>query len=185
MDLYQILKTHNREWTAREIICFLAAYFFIFCFLMYQYTSKKIKISQIIGLMLTVAFLAVVFASTVFTRIPENECRAELELFWSWKAVLSGNKEMLKENLLNCMLLFPFGMLLPWDFQKGLKSGYALGAGVIVSFLIEFLQFVLKRGLFEWDDMIHNALGCMAGCFCMNICISLFRMIRNKKAGCK
>ena len=25
-----------------------------------------------------------------------------------------------------------------------------------------------KRGLFEWDDMIHNALGCMLGCWVMN-----------------
>ena len=38
-------------------------------------------------------------------------------------------------------------------------------AGLSVSFCIEFLQLVLKRGLFEWDDMIHNTLGVYLGCW--------------------
>lgn len=40
-------------------------------------------------------------------------------------------------------------------------------AGLVVSLLIEVLQLVLCRGLFEWDDMIHNGLGCMIGAVAM------------------
>ena len=35
--------------------------------------------------------------------------------------------------------------------------------GIVVSFGIEILQLVLKRGLFELDDIINNSLGCMMG----------------------
>lgn len=35
--------------------------------------------------------------------------------------------------------------------------------GLIASAVIEVLQLVLCRGLFEFDDMIHNGFGCMLG----------------------
>lgn len=40
----------------------------------------------------------------------------------------------------------------------------ALLFGVLISAVIETSQLVFMRGLFEWDDMIHNGLGCMVGC---------------------
>ena len=44
-----------------------------------------------------------------------------------------------------------------------IKWWQVLLVGVITSFGIEFLQFVLKCGLAEFDDVFHNALGCMLG----------------------
>ena len=35
--------------------------------------------------------------------------------------------------------------------------------GLFLSFAIESLQFVLKKGLAETDDIIHNTLGCLIG----------------------
>ena len=37
-----------------------------------------------------------------------------------------------------------------------------------MSATIELSQLIFMRGLFEWDDMIHNGLGCMAGCLFTN-----------------
>ena len=34
----------------------------------------------------------------------------------------------------------------------------------MISAVIETSQLVFMCGLFEWDDMIHNGLGCMVGC---------------------
>ncbi|MFR5484739.1 MAG: VanZ family protein [Blautia massiliensis (ex Durand et al. 2017)] len=31
------------------------------------------------------------------------------------------------------------------------------------SFVIELLQLITCRGLFEFDDIIHNGFGCMMG----------------------
>lgn len=71
---------------------------------------------------------------------------------------------LLKEDLLNCILLLPAGALLPVITNHKVKWYQALVFGVLISAVIETSQLVFMRGLFEWDDMIHNGLGCMVGC---------------------
>ena len=33
--------------------------------------------------------------------------------------------------------------------------------GILISAVIEVSQLVFMRGLFEWDDMIHNRIDCI------------------------
>ena len=75
--------------------------------------------------------------------------------------------ELLQEILLNCILLMPVGCLLPliYAYKVRLRTTFAIGFGI--SAVIEVSQLVFCRGLFEWDDMIHNSLGCMFGCVLM------------------
>ena len=114
-------------------------------------------------------FLGVVFASTVFTRRPEAAASYRLDLFWSWKKVfLEGNRGLLLENILNVILFLPLGFLLPAARGRRLGVGWACFCGLMVSAAIEVCQLVLRRGLFEWDDMVHNSLGCIFGCALMN-----------------
>ena len=99
-----------------------------------------------------------------FTRIPYAQPQYELHLFWSWKAVfLHHDREMLKENILNCLLLLPYGCLVPVTLGRkiGWKEGLLIGFGT--SSVIETLQLITCRGLFEFDDIVHNGLGCMLG----------------------
>ena len=70
---------------------------------------------------------------------------------------------LLQENFLNILLLLPVGFLLPGMFNRRLKWWQGLITGIIVSSAIEICQLVLCRGLFEFDDIIHNSLGCMLG----------------------
>ena len=46
------------------------------------------------------------------------------------------------------------------------KVGLLIGIGI--SFSIELLQLVLCRGLFEFDDIIHNSLGFLIGILISN-----------------
>ena len=164
MDIYQIIATQFRVWTVREIVCFTLIFFVAVvgaCFLVHK--KKIIPLQAVSGLVLF-AFLGVVFASTVFTRVPDGVHHYELQPFWSWKKVYQGDSELLIDNLLNIIMLLPMGVLLPYVFRKKLPWWQGLLAGVIVSAGIEICQLILCRGLFEWDDMIHNGLGCMVGC---------------------
>ena len=138
-------------------------------FLLYFFSRKR-------GSLLT--FLAIVFGSTVFTRTTAiRQC--ELKPFWSWCAVIRyHDRELLKENLLNCLLLVPMGLLLPIIFNHKVRLNQALLAGFLVSASIELSQLIFKRGLFEWDDMIHNALGCVFGCWVMDW---IFVKLKNRK----
>lgn len=164
MDLYQIFTTHNRPWTLREAVCFSLLFSAVSIFGARELRQKRIRPSQLAAALLLTLFLGFVFASTVFTREPDGVHNYELELFWSWKRVLSGNTFLLMENLLNLLLLFPMGLLLPAVCSRRLPWYTGLFLGAAVSSVIEILQLVLCRGLFEWDDIIHNGLGCMAGC---------------------
>lgn len=75
---------------------------------------------------------------------------------------------LLQENLLNILLLFPAGILLPGVTGRKLKWWMGLLVGITVSSAIEISQLWLCRGLFEFDDIIHNSLGCMLGCLLGN-----------------
>ena len=74
-----------------------------------------------------------------------------------------GTLYLLQENLLNILLLLPVGFLLPGIFDRRLKWWQGLIVGIMVSSAIEVSQLVLCRGLFEFDDINHNSLGCMLG----------------------
>lgn len=166
--VYEILLTHNRPLTLRELIFFiiiLSVANLIFYMLLKKNKIKKIQI--IIGELLLL-FIFVVLSSTVLTRLPGKERLYKLVPFWSWQEVIRGNIELLEENLLNIILLFPFGFLLPFVFYRKISWYKALFAGVIFSFFIEISQLILCRGFFEWDDMIHNSLGAMIGCIIAN-----------------
>ena len=60
--------------------------------------------------------------------------------------------ELLKENLLNCILLLPAGALLPLIMNRKVKWQEALVFGVLISATIETSQLITMRGLFEWAD---------------------------------
>ena len=95
--------------------------------------------------------------------------QCELTVFWSWKEVLAArDRGMMTEILMNCVMLMPVGILLPVAVGRRIHPAVALLAGAVLSGTIEVSQFIFARGLFEWDDIIHNSLGCMLGCVVAN-----------------
>lgn len=164
--MYSILRIHFRPWTVREMVCFGIILALAAIGTAVLLRRGQICRRQAAAGILMVLCLGIIFASTVFTRLPEPNRLYELNLFWSWKEVfLQGNKELLEENLLNLLLLFPVGFLLPPLCNRKVIWWISLLIGVAVSAGIELSQLAFYRGLFEWDDMIHNGIGCMLGCF--------------------
>ena len=164
LDLYQIIIKHNRTWTVHELIFFLISFIIIVMYICNLLSRKRIVLSQAVAGLLLFLFLGVVFGSTV-----PGSRQYKLELFWSWKRVLNGDSGLLKENLLNCILLVPMGLLLPIMMNHNIRWWKGMFIGIATSAVIETCQLVFCRGLFEWDDMIHNGVGCMIGCVVMGI----------------
>ena len=186
MDIYQIIITHNHSWTVREIVAFTVVFLISVYWAVRLLKQKKIVTVQAIAGLSLLTFLAIVFASTVFTRTPGIR-QYQLEIFWSWKEILGIGKcgrlgstadgGLLQENLLNILLLLPAGILLPGVFNREMKWWQGLLFGVMISYAIELCQLVLCRGLFEFDDIIHNSLGCMLGCLLGN---RMLRLVHGK-----
>lgn len=173
MDIYQIVISHNSGWTRKEITIFSIVLMVFFAILNKKVERHKISKSQAISIFLLTGFLGIVFASMVFNR--ETSVRSyELMPFWSWRQIIfKTDKELLIEVLLNCVLLFPMGVLLPFIFEKKLRWRKIFICGFLVSAVIETCQLVFKCGLFEWDDMIHNGVGCMFGGMIGNVFFTL------------
>ena len=63
-----------------------------------------------------------------------------------------------------------------------MKWWQGLLAGAAAACAIEVLQLLLHKGLFEFDDIIHNSLGCMIGCLAGSLLIRKVRQHRERRA---
>ncbi len=64
--------------------------------------------------------------------------------------------------LLNILLFYPLGYLLPILFPK-LKPKHVILIGCLCSIATEATQYLLKMGWCETDDVLHNTLGTAVG----------------------
>ncbi len=92
---------------------------------------------------------------------------ARFELFWSYRKWLSGNLKLGIQIIANMVMFVPFGFLMS-EVHNTQSSRKKRTAGVIISatlfsLIIETLQLVLMRGLFEWDDILSNTFGAVMG----------------------
>lgn len=144
MDIYQTWTTYNKQWSKYEIIAFCGLLLLAIIIVGFAEYRKMINIIQVLAILALVIFLSIVFDSTVFTRTSTVR-QYELIPFWFWAAIWEyHNWELLKENLLNCILL------LPVIVGHRVKWYWALLFGVLISSTIEVSQLIFKRGLFEW-----------------------------------
>jgi len=110
---------------------------------------------------LLVEYVFLLLYLTVFVRNTQAEWTYNLSPFWSYKAIREGRDDILVQVIMNVLAFIPIGLLL--GTFKGLKCWRVLLIGLCFSMLIELLQLVLKRGLTEIDDVVHNGVGCMIG----------------------
>ena len=167
MDIIELWSVYRPKWSVQTYILIAVIAGLMFLFLWKLFTVKQWKKSRMFAAFLIVWYMVFVYGSTVFTRTPGPQMRYCLELFWSYRwGIRVYGDEMIKEILLNCMMLMPLGVLLPAVFPAaGRYESITVFIGFLVSFSIEVLQLVLKCGLFEFDDIIHNTAGVAVGYF--------------------
>ena len=135
-------------------------------------TGKKrgLSASRCITIILLFFYLFAVCLSTVIVR-PRNIYR-ELNLypFWSWMYVISGSRYMMRQVIENILMLMPIGLLMPFVDQSKHYFIKTIGFGFAFSLGIEVLQYILKAGLFEIDDLINNTIGVILSCYIATMC---------------
>ncbi len=165
MYIEKIWTVYRPKWTDGTYAAFIAAALVVAAVLYVASKRMHWKKSRVFSGYALVIYLIFVYASTVFTR-PDGARRYEMELFWTYRRGMAGDREVLEYAFLNCLLLTPVGALLPVILKK--KSGKScfrilLLIGFLISLSIELLQLALKKGLFEFDDMIHNVVSVALG----------------------
>ena len=120
--------------------------------------------------MLLAEYVFVLYCSTVIFRHVSSVRKYDFSPFWSYRAYFSGeDTTLLAENIMNVLVFVPVGLLLGLIYRS-MTWLRALLIGASLSVGIETLQFIFLRGFAEFDDVMHNTLGCVMG-------YGLFRLI--------
>lgn len=115
-------------------------------------------------------YFALLLYFTVFIRPESKERELQLIPFWSYKAIIAdGTKVLIEEHLMNVAVFIPIGILLA-IVLKGVKWWKVMLAGMGVSLIVEVMQYIMRRGYCEIDDVIHNSIGCLIGLGLVLLC---------------
>ena len=134
-------------------------------FLLIYKTWKKISVS----LLITYCFL--IFATTVLARTSRENVSYNLTPFRLFQTGEWWTKQDLMLQIkANVLMFVPIGFLFMltgkgrkgW-LEKALYTIVSIIVGIFFSVLIEYMQYKLKRGLCEADDVIHNTIGTVIG----------------------
>ena len=120
-----------------------------------------------------VLYLGLVIGITILYRYPFDQGQYNLELFWSYK---KNSRRLYREILLNYLMLFPFGLIAPLY----VKRRWVVLGGLIFSLSIEVMQLFLKRGLFEFDDIVGNMAGVLIGIGVYSVVKSMRRRLNRR-----
>ncbi len=146
----------------------------LFCIVQVINKKGKRKGKDSLPVWSTVSFwtyLALVIMITFLSRESGNTAGVDLDLGASLR-INSRNDALVLENVL---LFIPYGFCYCW-WKKGKGIFFnSFMIGFVTSFIIEGMQLVTGRGIFQLDDIITNTLGCMIGALFYKLCSILFR----------
>lgn len=84
-----------------------------------------------------------------------------IKLFYNSRRM---NLEYKQNNLWGNFLGFvPLGFFLPWLLRFFRRGIVTIVSGLLLSLCFELMQLILGLGIFDVDDLILNAAGCLAG----------------------
>lgn len=145
------------------------------------YLKKKHNTENVKLFTLTVlpVYLFAVYSSLVFSRATYPTYNYSLIPFYSYYQTIKGIEKLTMEIIGNIIMLMPVGILLPFNLKKD-KFKTTLIIGFLITFSIEFMQLIFKRGLFETDDLIDNTLGVVLGYLIYKIICTIIKKHKRK-----
>ena len=163
---------------SRIIISVIA--FALFCAVsLFLYKRQKFNKIQCFAAILLSLYIVVLLYFTVVGRYSHEEYEYQINFFTSYRWFFQYNGEqVLRQLLINFVMLMPVGFLLPVIIKAKHKYLIALALSLLLTVFIETLQLITKCGSFEIDDIINNFIGAVLG---MLIYMLFSRIIQNRK----
>ncbi|MBO5082683.1 MAG: VanZ family protein [Lachnospiraceae bacterium] len=126
--------------------------------------QKKLSLPKFLLYAMFICYIFMVFGVTLLSRFAYQTELFRLMPLYSYIEAWHQYKDASWRNIiLNIFMLVPFGLLLPYIHKIFKKFGPTALAGFTFTLLIEVVQLVLRRGIFEADDLINNTLGTLIG----------------------
>jgi len=149
-------------WTLAIVIFVISLGFLV----LKHFMKRNKKTYQIIALTAFFIYVAMAIYTAVLRRSPDaSSSGLSLIPFYSYKMIADGNKDKIREVIMNIAFFIPIGFLYCLIDTKKInyKKWPIIAFSAALSFLIEIAQFIFKLGWVEVDDIIHNTLGCCVG----------------------
>ena len=107
-------------------------------------------------------YVVVLSCSTVFFRATTTIKHPPFDFFWHYETSGKEWSSLFPEIILNVAVFIPIGFVFGLAFRR-IKGWQAVLAGMGISVGIELLQWFLRKGFADVDDVMHNVLGCVLG----------------------
>lgn len=107
-------------------------------------------------------YLLIIFCLTLLSREQGSTTKIDLEI-GSTLRINARNNAYVVENIL---LFIPYGFCLAWRFGSRKRWIINIFTGLMTTLAVEYTQLLTGRGVFQIDDILTNALGCVLGLIC-------------------
>jgi len=128
--------------------------------------SKQVKKKErFVVSCLLLEYLFVLICSTLVCRGQQfyDYARLELEPLWTYSAVLSHVPGVsVWDIILNVVLFIPLGFLVRLLIPT-IPLWKMVGIAMLISLFIETNQYFFEKGICQFDDLMHNMIGCVIG----------------------
>lgn len=168
-----------------EVALFLGAAFLIGYHVIYKKIckgTKKVSIKRLLLYAIFTCYVVIVLGATMLNRGSVWHGSIQLHLFYSYREAWNSFSPTEWRNIvLNILMFVPFGFLLPFvsEHFKTFWKTYLAGFGFTL--VIETLQLILEKGIFEVDDLFNNLLGAIIGYGCYRIFIFVYSFVQKKR----
>ena len=161
--------------------CIFAGYFGVYRKLLKG--QRKIGWRVFLWWGIFICYLSVVLGATLLNRGGFWLNGKIQPLFYSYKeAWINCSSAEWRNIILNFCMFIPFGIWLPLGMKWFRKFWKTYLAGFVFSLLIECIQLVFRRGIFELDDILGNTIGAMIGYGLFAIALLIVNKIKKRES---
>ena len=148
--------------------------------------TKTLAPSRFLLYAMFLCYMVVVVGVTLLNRYGYETEIFRLTPFYSYIEAWNQYKAADWRNIiLNIFMLVPFGLLLPYIAKPFKKLGWTTLAGLAFTLFIEITQLILRRGIFETDDLINNTMGVLVGYGFYRLADYIVKRIKKEAASLK
>ena len=163
------------------LFCFFIGYFLVYKKLMKG--QKKISLKAFLWWGIFICYLCVVIGATLLNRGDFWLNNKIQPLFYSYKdAWINFSAAAWRNIILNFCMFIPLGIWLPLGIKQFRRFWATYLAGFAFTLVIECIQLIFRRGIFELDDILGNTVGTMIGYGLFSIGLLIATIIKKRTA---
>lgn len=134
--------------------------------------QKPFSVAAYTGVLM---YLTIMLMISFFSRESGSKEGIDMQLLSTW-GINNRNKAFFVENII---FFVPYGFLLAWAVRPARRGITAAMLGAVTSLVIESMQLVTGRGVFQIDDIVTNTAGALAGCLLFGIVVRIGKAARS------